>query len=66
MKLPEEIDDIELTDRWDCGWWSCIVHMRDGRTLDCCEVFSDSADGYRGMEITTLRDMSGPEPVDIL
>lgn len=65
MKYPKEIADIELTDCHDCGWWSCVVNMTDGRTLDCCEVFSDSRDGYQGMDISTLRDMSGKEPVPV-
>lgn len=59
-----DIDDLELVDSPDAGWWACIVSLKDGRVFDMCEIFSTG--GYEGLDYSTLRDMSGPTPVDLL
>lgn len=60
MKITrEDIDDIELVDRPDCGYWACVVTLKSGAVLDMCEIWSSG--GYEGMEFSTLCDMSGPK-----
>lgn len=62
-KLVVEADRAVKVEYHDCGSGDYAIEcwLADGTYLDMCEVFGDGC----GPDWTTLKDMSGPVPVDL-